>query len=84
MIRPAYDAFAVPLTTKLPLVGEIQLVDERFVRSAALHNIPIDVWTVNEETKILELLKLGVTGIITDYPSRMIELRQNFAKESSQ
>lgn len=84
MIRPAYDTFALPLTTKLPLVGEIQLVDERFVRSAALHNIPIDVWTVNEETEILKLLKLEVTGIITGFPSRVIELRQNFAKESSQ
>jgi glycerophosphoryl diester phosphodiesterase len=30
------------------------------------------VWTVNEEKDIQRMLKLGVDGIISDYPDRVI------------
>lgn len=31
----------------------------------------VNVWTVNEEAEMLELIEMGVTGIITDYPQNL-------------
>ena len=32
------------------------------------------VWTVNNESDMRHMIKLGVNGIITDYPDRLIAL----------
>ena len=32
------------------------------------------VWTVNEPARMLELIEMGVDGIITDYPDRLREI----------
>jgi len=36
--------------------------------------LKIFVWTINEEDEMRELIKLGVDGIITDYPDKLIEI----------
>jgi glycerophosphoryl diester phosphodiesterase len=36
----------------------------------------VSVWTVNEEVDMENLIELGVDGIITDYPDRMINVMQ--------
>jgi glycerophosphoryl diester phosphodiesterase len=41
---------------------------------AANKNMKVIPWTVNEETDMRRLIKLGVHGIITDYPDRLIAL----------
>ncbi|NJK84290.1 MAG: hypothetical protein HC912_11380 [Saprospiraceae bacterium] len=33
-------------------------------------------WTVNEQTRMRELLTLGVDGIITDYPNLIPTIQQ--------
>lgn len=31
----------------------------------------VNVWTVNDEAEVLDLIEIGVTGIITDYPQQI-------------
>lgn len=45
------------------------LVNESLVKKCHDKNIKLIPWTVNDKTRIDELLKLGVDGIITDYPN---------------
>lgn len=50
------------------------LVTEATVAAAHEVGVEIFVWTVNESAEMERLLRLGVDGIITDYPSRLFEL----------
>jgi glycerophosphoryl diester phosphodiesterase len=45
-----------------------QLVNEALLKKCHDQNMKVIPWTVNEKTKIEELKKLGVDGIISDYP----------------
>ncbi len=45
-----------------------QLVNETLLKKCHALNMKVIPWTVNEKTKIDELKKMGVDGIITDYP----------------
>lgn len=46
-----------------------QLVNAELIRKCHQQNIKVIPWTVNEKAKIEELTKMGVDGIITDYPN---------------
>jgi glycerophosphoryl diester phosphodiesterase len=41
------------------------------VKKAQRMGIRIFAWTVNDASKSQKLVKMGVTGIITDYPDRV-------------
>ena len=56
---------------------EASMVDKRLLRSAHKNQIPVYVWTVNDENKARELFKLGVDGIITDYPDLMRKIEES-------
>ncbi len=45
-----------------------QLVNEELVKKCHEQHIRVIPWTVNDKAKIEELKKMGVDGIITDYP----------------
>lgn len=45
-----------------------QLVNTKLIQQCHSQGIKIIPWTVNEKSKIEELTKMGVDGIITDYP----------------
>ncbi len=45
------------------------LVNRQVVEQCHLYNIKIIPWTVNEKKKIKALIRMGVDGIITDYPN---------------
>ena len=45
-----------------------QLVNEALLNKCHTRNIKVIPWTVNDKIKIGELKKMGVDGIITDYP----------------
>lgn len=47
------------------------LVDEKLVRRCHEHGIKLIPWTVNEVSAMRRLVRLGVDGIITDYPDRI-------------
>ncbi len=51
-----------------------RLADERLVAALRTKGIGIAVWTVNEEADMKKMMALGVDGIITDYPDRLIGL----------
>ncbi len=44
-------------------------VDKRFVKKQHQKNRKVNVWTVNTEAQIMNLLKINVDGLITDDPS---------------
>jgi len=45
------------------------LVNEKLLNSCHKQNMKVIPWTVNDKAKIEELKKMGVDGIITDYPN---------------
>ncbi|SDG40047.1 glycerophosphoryl diester phosphodiesterase [Sinosporangium album] len=50
------------------------LIDEVFMASAMRAGLPVAAWTVNNAGRAGELLDLGVSAVVTDYPDRMREL----------
>ena len=44
------------------------LVNEKLLKSCHRQSMKVIPWTVNEKAKIEELKKMGVDGVITDYP----------------
>jgi glycerophosphoryl diester phosphodiesterase len=65
------EAFQVPETFNLPVLGEVTVITERFVENAHKHNIDVHAWTINETEDIERLLATGLDGIITDRPDRL-------------
>ena len=63
------SAFQVP-----EYLGNINLVDSRFIRQIQDMNSAVHVWTVNQPERMQRLIDVGVNGIITDYPERLNEL----------
>lgn len=54
--------------------GRFRLVTRRFVRDAHSHQTAVHVWTVNETDDMARLIALGVDGIVSDYPRRLLQL----------
>lgn len=54
-----------------------QLVDKNMVTSLHEKGVKVIPWTVNEEKDATRLLKIGVDGIITDYPELADKFRNN-------
>ena len=69
VFRPPAEAFQVPEYS-----GDLHVVTERFVRGAHRHNVDVHVWTVDEREDMERLLGLGVDGIITDRPDRLLDV----------
>lgn len=67
--RPPAEAFQVPEYS-----GDLHVVTRRFVQGTRKHNVDVHVWTVNETADMQRLLDLGVDGIITDRPDRLLEV----------
>jgi glycerophosphoryl diester phosphodiesterase len=66
LYRPRIDALQMP-----ELHDARQIVNPRLIREAHAKNIPVHVWTVDEEADMRRLLDWGVDGIITDRPDRL-------------
>lgn len=49
------------------------LVDAAFVDHAHAHGLVVHVWTINDPAEMDTLLGLGVDGIVSDFPGRVIE-----------
>jgi glycerophosphoryl diester phosphodiesterase len=54
-----------------------QVVNRRFMEAAHNRNMRVHVWTINDIDSMKQYLKLGVDGIMTDYPDRLLELLKN-------
>lgn len=49
-------------------------VDAESIKQAQQLGLSVNVWTVNETSRMRELIEMGVDGIITDYPDRLRRL----------
>jgi glycerophosphoryl diester phosphodiesterase len=65
--RPKMRALQVP-----EYVGGTHVLTKDFVEAAHLRNLQVHAWTVNETENMRRLLDLGVDGIMTDYPDRLM------------
>lgn len=64
-----YRAFSVPERS-----GRLRVVDGPFLAAARRARVPVHVWTVDDPSQAARLRRLGVCGIITNYPERMRDL----------
>ena len=53
---------------------DFKLVDNATVAYAHRNGMRVIPWTVNKRSDMQDMIRLGVDGIITDYPDRLIEL----------
>jgi glycerophosphoryl diester phosphodiesterase len=53
---------------------DFPLVNRKLLQYAHLHDMQVIPWTINEDDHIRKMLELGVDGIISDYPDRVIKL----------
>ena len=49
-------------------------ITKKLVDISHQEDLPVNVWTVNEENDMLKMIEYGVDGIMTDYPLRLKEL----------
>lgn len=54
-----------------------KLVNEHLVTLCHSQGVQLIPWTVNKEKEMVALLELGVDGIITDYPDRLLRIIRN-------
>jgi glycerophosphoryl diester phosphodiesterase len=70
---PPMQALQVPEN-----VGYLNVVSKDFVETAHKLNLKVHVWTINKPEDMQRLLEMGVDGIMTDYPDRLLNLlREN-------
>lgn len=75
--RPSCQAFQVPEYS-----GGLRVLTKRFVDGAHNLNLEVHAWTINELSDMMRMLVLGVDGIITDYPDRLIDLLRELKNRS--
>lgn len=66
---PPMQALQVPEN-----VGYLNVVSKDFVETAHKLNLKVHVWTINETGDMQKLLEMGVDGIMTDYPDKLLKL----------
>jgi glycerophosphoryl diester phosphodiesterase len=54
--------------------GDLDVVDDLFVRAAHEKGIAVHVWTLNDPAEMERAVELGVDGIISDLPTRLCKL----------
>lgn len=59
---------------------EYRLVDSSLVQLCKQAQIKLIPWTINEKKDILAMIEIGVDGIISDYPDRVIEVLNQYKK----
>jgi glycerophosphoryl diester phosphodiesterase len=69
LISPQYHSLQVPERS-----GGIHLLTPRFVSAAHRRGLAVQPWTINETADLERILALGVDGINTDHPDRLLDL----------
>jgi glycerophosphoryl diester phosphodiesterase len=62
--------------------GSTRVITHRFLKAAHARNMRVHVWTVNDTEQMRQLINLGVDGIMTDYPQRLLRLLERSRKSS--
>lgn len=66
---PAMQALQVP-----EWAGGLRVLTRDFVEAAHARNLRVHAWTVNAEDDMRRLTEMGVDGIMTDYPDRLLKV----------
>ncbi|MFN2198000.1 MAG: glycerophosphodiester phosphodiesterase [Anaerolineales bacterium] len=69
LVSPDYTSVQVPEYS-----SGLHVLTPHFVRGAHGRGLEVHVWTVNQQEEMARFLDLGVDGIITDYPDRLLAL----------
>lgn len=73
-----HQAFQVPRSTagigQIPEQIELTILSEDFVSDAHAAGLAVHAWTIDDCDQMVELLRMGVDGIMSDRPARMIEV----------
>jgi len=64
---PPFEAIQLP-----PRSRGFRILTPRLLRSARERNLEVHAWTINESEEMRALLELGVDGLVTDFPDRML------------
>jgi glycerophosphoryl diester phosphodiesterase len=67
-----FDALQVPPSLRL-----LNVVDERLVERAHAAGVQVHVFTINSFAEMRRLLNVGVNGIITDRPDRLVPIARH-------
>lgn len=59
----------------------LQVVSKEFVEISHKLNLQVHVWTINKEEDMQQLLEIGVDGIMTDYPDKLLEVKNKMQFE---
>jgi glycerophosphoryl diester phosphodiesterase len=62
--KPSVDCVQVPIRSR-----RITIVTRSFVKFCQKRGIAVHVWTIDEESDMRRLIRLGVNGLVTDRPS---------------
>jgi glycerophosphoryl diester phosphodiesterase len=66
---PAMQALQVP-----EHAGALTVLTRAFVESAHGRGLRVHAWTVNDESDMRRLVEMGVDGVMTDYPDRLLKV----------
>jgi glycerophosphoryl diester phosphodiesterase len=67
--NPPMQALQIPEN-----LGQLSVVTKEFVENAHRKNLQVHVWTVNETADMERLINVGVDGIMTDYPDKLLSI----------
>jgi glycerophosphoryl diester phosphodiesterase len=73
---PPMQALQVPVRA-----GSMRVLTRDFVEAAHGRKLRVHAWTVNTEEEMRSLIDLGVDGIMTDYPEKLLTLLGRPPKE---
>ena len=74
--------YAKVIDSKAIGVGSGTAITQEFLNFAHENGIELWKWTVNDQDEMQRLIKLGLDGLITDYPGKAIQLRDNSVQKN--
>jgi glycerophosphoryl diester phosphodiesterase len=74
LISIEYDALQVPVRS-----GPLEIINRSFVEAAHARGVQVHVWTINETAEMRALIEIGVDGVMTDHPQRLVDLARELA-----
>ncbi len=54
----------------------LSVANPRFIRAAHRRGRAVHVWTIDEPETMRRLIEWGVDAIVTDYPDRLLAMRE--------
>lgn len=58
----------------IPTLKILDVVTPGYLKAADAKNLQVHVWTINETEEMKRLAELGVDGIMTDYPDKLLKI----------